>query len=352
MTAIVPRDGVPPEDDFNVWELLERNLPRSESASPPSDDTAAEPKTPPSRRLKLSLLLRLGDTLGLAFWSYAIIKLFVADIDETVLDATFPSATWLLGYRLLGLMVIIAAVALFLWRWDTAFVIAYVIFFPLIVILWKIPAFIVRRRSWMFAMVAVNSLSIFLRDFRYNIVSKGFALVAAFFVLATSADYFLIPAAFYLAALLFLSTYRVIYRTFESNWFLAVQKRAIDVIVSSSVLRTFTKLDRKKLIQAQGGSLTTVEVNDVLSKIQMGVLVNRAVYFWAYKLDQYRQSRLGLLFNVSAYAWQFMGAAIVFTFLNIAVLKVDSSQFTFSQYPSELAMAVYTVSPGGGVSPA
>jgi hypothetical protein len=358
MTAIVPRpDPAAADDEFNVWDLLEKSLPKTQSTSPTKEHVTDEPKkTALWERLKLSLLLRLCDGLGLIFWSYAVLKIFVFDVDRVLIDAVLPSASWILGYRLLGFVAIISAVSILLWRWITAFVIAYVVFFPLIVLVWKIPAFLLRHRSWMVVMVTINSLSLFLRDLRYNLISKGLALLAAFVILVTSSDILLILAAIYLSGLLCLSTCRVIHRTFESNWFLTIQKKAIDRIVGSSPVKWVTTLDREKL-PPRDSALTELQLNDVLFRIQMGVAVNRSLYFWAHKLDQYRQSRLSLLFNISAYVWQFLGAAVVFTLLNIALLKIDGSQYEYSNYPSELAIAVYTVSnfvlsDGGGVSAA
>ena len=102
--------------------------------------------------------------------------------------------------------------------------------------------------------------------------------------------------------------------------------------------------------------LSQTELTDVVTKIQMRVALNRSLYFWAYKLQEYGQSQLTLMFNVTAYVWQFLGAAVVFTLINIALLKMDAHTNTASvNIHRFLRYGVYSVStlalnePGGGV---
>ena len=91
------------------------------------------------------------------------------------------------------LLIVIAFIfAAFLWRWLTLFALVYIAFFPFIVLLWKAPAFVIKRRSWLLAMVVFNTLAIFLRDLRYNVLSKSIAIVTPTFLIFVTGPQFVL----------------------------------------------------------------------------------------------------------------------------------------------------------------
>jgi hypothetical protein len=85
------------------------------------------------------------------------------------------------------------------------------------------------------------------------------------------------------------------------------------------------------------------------------LIANRALYLWAYKLQQYRQSSLGLMLSLAGYCVLFVASVFTLGLLNVAVLKIDPSEFRFTSYPSSLSMMLYGLSSlfrteGGGVT--
>jgi hypothetical protein len=134
------------------------------NAAPSAGASGQEPgsPTPASRVARFWNRRRwlILDLLGIALWLYFFLKLFVADVDRAVVAAVAPSAVAIVDFRLVIYLAVIALVALTFRRtWFYAF---YVVFFPLVVILWKIPYFLVRHRSWaMFLGLLQASASIF-----------------------------------------------------------------------------------------------------------------------------------------------------------------------------------------------
>jgi hypothetical protein len=118
-----------------------------------------------------------------------------------------------------------------------------------------------------------------------------------------------------------------------------------------------TTLDEKEVPVDNSVVLSQMELSNVVGKIQWAAMVNRVLYSWAYRLQNYRQSQLTMVLNTAAYIGLFLGTALTFALVNLALLTVDASQYTFAEYPSTIAMCSYGVSTlfwgeAGSVAPA
>jgi hypothetical protein len=275
--------------------------------------------------IRWSIWIRIGDICGVALWTFALSKLLI-DFDRIVAERVGGPADWLVDYRILFVIPALMAIALFMWRRATIFLVAYSLLFPLIVVLWKVPAFVVRRRSWLLAMIAINMVALAIRNLRYNIVSKGATALAILVLILFDSRYTAAPAAVTLIATLGWSFGRTLGDTFRPNWFLNLQRAAIQRVVDSSYLRsvTFATTDLSDL---QGDS-NDQSVATAATNLSIAICVNRAVYMWAYRLSQYRQSQLAFLFNMSTYIGLLIRAIITSIFVNVAVYQVDGSQFS------------------------
>jgi hypothetical protein len=283
-----------------------------------------------------------ADALGILFWSYVLLKIFVYDVDRAALDAFAPDATWILGYRLILIVAAATLIASLLWRLETIVTVSYVLLFPFVVVIWKIPRAITKRRSWTLAIASLNFAAVFARNLRYYLVSKGLLLIAAFFILTTSFQPILVVCGLIITGLLVWSYTRVITDTFQASWFLRIQSAGIQRIMSSSVIKSLFTVEQSLL--DKGTDLTSTEVNGLVGKVQIAAVVNRALYSWAYRLQQYKQFQVNVLFNGLAYFLLFVQTVFTFGLLNLALLKVDASQFQYEEYPSTIAMFLYGMS--------
>src|SRR6476646_10035246 len=98
MSDVLPIDARPGHA-VDIWALLERSVqanpaPKTIATSKTEEKDGGSSKSSPwKRRLTFGLL----DLLGVWIWFYGITKIFVFDIDRAIVDATVPSATYLLG---------------------------------------------------------------------------------------------------------------------------------------------------------------------------------------------------------------------------------------------------------------
>src|SRR5258707_10132299 len=97
--------------------------------------------TPPSQERFSSKIFRwlgrlIRELVALFLWLYVITKLFVYDLDVYVVDHYAPGARWIIDFKFFIIIGIWAACFILFRRnrillWST-----YVIFYPLVILLW------------------------------------------------------------------------------------------------------------------------------------------------------------------------------------------------------------------------
>jgi hypothetical protein len=343
-------------DVGEVWDRIERSVALTPTAEPASK-TEKKDKTPEEteaeKRKRRRVILAL-DIVSAVFWIYVIAKVFVVDLDQKLVTRVAAGHENLLDYRIfvyLGLVVVIV------WKRSTLlWIVGYLLLFPILVVVWKIPWFFIKRRSWALFLGTLQAVFTALSDFRYNLTSKFLALIAATLIIATSAKPLLIGSALYLAWLMAYSYFRLLKKTFGGSSFLRVQRESIKRLMASRPVRALTHLgDEYKRADVQVYNPT--QLNQITSSISFGIIINKGLYFWAYQLERYRRDYSpSTIFAGVSYVWLLLGTAIGFTLINEATFKIDPSQYsTTDGHPSFLAFTMYSVSTlatgdGGGIS--
>jgi hypothetical protein len=122
--------------------------------------------------VKTTISTVVRELLGLVFWVYALLKVFVFDIDLYLLNATAPRYSWLLNFRF---FIISGAIALLLAlvRRDVVIVgwLLYILFYPFILFFWHLPRLIYRQQSTPLAYAAANAAISFFRSLKYNFIT-------------------------------------------------------------------------------------------------------------------------------------------------------------------------------------
>jgi hypothetical protein len=341
---------------FDVWRRLEPVAPPAPTAAGPLAATKSESERAAATRRRRKIFAAL-DAIGTLAWAYAITKLFIIDVDRLLLEAISPNLVGILNYRIFFYLGLAVAAGFFLRHrkvWWLA--ILYVLLFPVVVIAYKIPAYFVRRRSWPLVFAAVQATAGFFADFRYNLTTKSFALLACVLILTTDAAPLLVVSASYLAVLMIWSFWRLARRALSASSFIAVQRSIILRFLFSPFIQKATDLgDEYRRPEIE--KYAEAEAQQVMLKISLGIAVNKALYFWAYQLDNYRRRFLpSVLFSGLSFAWLFLGVVLGLALVNFALLKVSPSEYEFTSPPSFIAVLVYSLATlslgtGGGIEP-
>jgi hypothetical protein len=137
--------------------------------------------------VKTTISTVVRELLGLVFWAYALLKVFVFDIDLYLLNATAPQYSWLLSFKFFIIAGSVASL-LALVRRDAVIVgwLLYILFYPFILFLWHIPRLIYRQRSIALAFAAANACISFFRSLKYNFITAVLFLGALTITISSS----------------------------------------------------------------------------------------------------------------------------------------------------------------------
>jgi hypothetical protein len=328
----------------DIWAKVERSLTikaevaaEASKVQSESDDVSSLTvltSTPRWRRI-------VRDGLCYVAWTYIVLKLFIFDIDRYVVSKVQPGGVSLAQFRFFLLVSVVAALALATKKY--LIILAYLVFFPIVVLLWKIPRAIWRTRSWIVALSAANVVATFFSNLRFNLVTKSALILAAFGIGVTTFRPIVALSATIVALMLALAYYRAVKTAFLPSQFLKFQKKLIDDLVDSTFVIKMTSVDAT-LKNAEVQQFTPAQLQVFTSNLSNSVLSNRVIYYWAYQLDRYRRSVAAYFFGTLTYLWLFLYSIAAFTLLNLAALKLNAFAYDYERRPSVLQLVHYSLS--------
>jgi hypothetical protein len=262
--------------------------------------------------------------LGISFWLYVITKLFIFDIDIGIADRLFPNYAWVLSYKFVLISGAIATVWLFSKNTTVLSWAAYIIFYPIILLLWNFPRFVWKQQSWMFTFVVINSTLSFFSSIKYSFIVATASLVAAVIVFVSNDRTLVLAATAVLSIVLFLvyfhrfvlifktSNIHRVYRTVFSGFSKSLKS-------SYPVDTTLKQLPVERFSQQQLQTWTT--------NLQLLVIFDRACVFTSKKLRDYQRSGLNIVSYVLSLLALVAFTIGLFAIVNYGLYKVQPTAF-------------------------
>jgi len=293
------------------------------------------------------------DIAGTAFWLYVFARVFVGDVDRWMLSAISPELASLLDYRFLAYLVVLVLAAMQLRRWWR---VGYVFFFPLVILFWKTPYFFYRRKSWPLLLAAVQTIASISNDLRYRLATGSLALLAAILIQVSSVGPILFASALYLFTLLTWTFIRLFRRVVRAPSFTTIQGNWIRRVLDSGGVTPLILLkDEYKRPDIERYS--DAEAQQLAMNISFGIIINRALYLWAYQLERYRAKYApALIFNTISYAGLFVVTILGLGAADFGLFKALPDQYSVVEPVTQLTFLVYAssnlaFSQGAGVVP-
>ncbi|MDE2038275.1 MAG: hypothetical protein KGI69_03590 [Patescibacteria group bacterium] len=323
------------EQNTNIKKEVLANNTELQTASS-SSLFAAKPKTMWG---KISNIL--VEILAPLIWIYVFVKIFVFDIDNYLVNRFFPSFASVLDFKFLILLGLLALILVTVKNKTFLKNFFYVLFYPLILILFGIPYFIFKQRSWVLAFAFINSVITFFRTFKFNVVILAVYLIT--FVLSvyssnhsilwgTTGILILVLTILYVRKFLAVFQPSMVFKTYL-KFFPAIRKA---VPTSFALDPTIKSLPIE--------SLDTKQKDALITNLQQSVLYNRACLFVSKKLQIYQNSKLNYLSYSISLILLIVATVLTFGVVNFALFKIDHSLFAFSQYPITFDFFYYSFS--------
>jgi hypothetical protein len=136
----------------------------------------------------------LREVIAASFWIYVLLKLFIFDIDVYLVNKYLPDYAWLLNFKFFILIGTIAIIWLVTKNKHILSWSLYILFYPVILLLWKIPFFVFKQKSWIFAFALINAVISFFKSIKYNFIVFALFLASFAVVFGFSNEKLLWPA--------------------------------------------------------------------------------------------------------------------------------------------------------------
>lgn len=268
---------------------------------------------------------RVGTILGPVFWVYSFIQVFIFDLDRYIFTSYLPGLTFLIDYKFFVFLLISALIAVFFKKFFLIYV--YILFFPIVLLLWKIPKVIYRFRSWIVVLGLIETFSSLFYKLKNRIVINTILLFSILAIATTSAKPILMTAMLAVMGILLFVISRTVYLTFKTSVFFSFQAKAIKWLRNTGLAKNMISVD-DKIKTSTSKKLTKEQSNTLLTNMQMALLFHRTVYFWAFQLEKYRASKISFILSGLSYVWLFIKLGLLLGVVNYAIYKVDPNSFT------------------------
>lgn len=281
----------------------------------------------------------IREILAIFFWLYVIVKLLIFDIDQFLIERTAPSYAWVLNFKFFIITGTLAVIWLFTKSKHILSWAAYVLFYPLFFLLWKVSFFIFKQKSWIFAFAVINAAISFFKSVKYNFVTAVFYLVSLALVFGFSDERLIWPAIGLILIILFIIYFNRFILVFKpssifqlhSKFFAGIRKMSaqsfsLDVTIKNLPV---TSLDQKQM-------------EKWVASLQQSILFNRACLFASKKLRDYQNSGLNIVSYVLTILLLIIITIFSFAVINLGLFKISSSHFSFSDEPSFFTFFYYS----------
>lgn len=320
----------------SIWTKVNFDLVNQEATAPAAPVVAPDGSYERARHLwrpRRPLL----DVVGAVFWLYAILKVFVTDLDSEVLGS-------LASYRFFFFLALAAILAIILQkRWAIVAGFMYVLAFPVVLLCWKLPKLLGKARSPVAFMAAANALTLVVGSIKRTIVAFALTAFSALAIFASHWRPLLILAGGLLLLLMLRTTYRTIRLSLQPSTFLRMQQKAIRSVVTSNVVKGMTTptddLQREDIER-----FNEQQQQAFIQNLANGVIAHRTLNYWAYQLERYRRSPASLIFNVLAFLWLVVRLVVGLALLNVALYHADVHAFEVHGSHSFFVFIRYVIS--------
>jgi len=271
--------------------------------------------------------LRL-DLAAILFWSYAVVKTFVFDVDIYLVSIASPTLVWLLNYKSLIFLGLILVAMLVTSSLAVGLAVLYVAFFPFVILFWKFPRFVWKQKSWLFAFAILNAAISFVRSFKRDFISGTLFLVSAATIASSDNQYLLYGSALVIFALVVLAYGLALVRGFRPSAVFQIYANVFPLIRNGALLKVDESI-RNLPIEM----MTAKELELRTTSLQNVVLYNRACLLISRKLRDYQRSGANVASYILSLIVLLMFSVMSFALINYALHKISPAlyQFTYSK---------------------
>lgn len=269
------------------------------------------------------------EAAALAAWAYALVKLFVYDVDVHLVERYAPHTRWLLDLKLFAFIAAFAGVWLLMGNRRFMAALAYVVCYPLVLLFWRVPVAAFRR--WPVVVAFAPAIHRALATFRSTFLLYTIAMLGALFVLIARDPGLLMGAMVALGVFLVAHLSRAFRKAYVSSVFTelaglarklreAVERGTFDVVAKSP----------EPPASATPAVPAPAAADDGTSPLVGFYLLQCAAAFISEKVAQVARGRKYDFYLIVSWLYTVLVTTTVFAFEYFAVHKIDPDAFQFA----------------------
>ncbi len=143
------------------------------------------------------MLWWVRECAAFGLWLFILIKVLVYDVDILFVGILPPQANTFLKYKFFVILGVIALLWLTMGNRRFFSTVAYVLYYPIVVLFWQIPKLIFK--NWVLLLVFAPAIHSLITNFRMNFILSVGALLSALIILLSNSPPYLIAAMTFLA---------------------------------------------------------------------------------------------------------------------------------------------------------
>lgn len=283
----------------------------------------------------------IRDAIYILVWIGLILKIFVIDWDVFLIEKYLPQMTWILKYRILGLVVLILITSK-MKIWNIILNALYFIFFPVIILFAFIPFKTFSLGRWNGIISYINTFIIFFKHFRYKIVMAILYILSLILTLKSHNKIVLIGSIIfniYCIIGLIKSIFKI---AFCDSEIYSAYKKLVNKI-----------MNRKTGKENEYLKITSIEElkenKELVSMVETRLLINRLLLFSAKKLKDYNNSKSYIFQDVILFITTVIIGIISFSLINYGIFKIENLNYRILEgIPTFIDFILYTISCSNG----
>lgn len=277
--------------------------------------------------------------LAISFWCYVIANTFFINIDALITSTLPAQYGYVWAFKFLVFLGVSALSLFLLPRKRAAFLLAFVLFYPAVLLFWRLPALLIRIGSWPLAMGFINALITCVHGFRSKLLLLFIFSLCLVVCVFSNSEYALAISATMLLSVLVLFYIRATKAAFSTN---ALLKTYIWIVgASRSKATKYMKLDAQlktvPVTQMDQAQLTKWSEN-----LAFAVLLNRACLFAARKLHLLHTQGYLVASSALLVIFLLLVTTVTFAAVNYALYKVSPASFDASTDLSFFTFVYYS----------
>jgi len=259
---------------------------------------------------------------AIIFWCYLVSKLAVFDFDTYIITKYFPNLASVLYYKLFLFAAMISILWLALGKKRFPQFVLYIIVYPIIILIWKIPKTVFR--NWSYSIVFAPSIFEFATKFRTYFIMNTFVAFSAILILTSNNQILLSISMLILATFLAFHLYLSFRKAYRSTVF-----SKLNGIISKIKNRlSDTSFFQKMWDDATKRNEPKSDQEEFQTRLSTLYLFYWAAEFFGDKVDHFLKSRKMDLYLIFTWFWTVFVTVTIYSLEYFSLYKILPNAFS------------------------